>query len=113
MYNTFPYMIAPNVIPQAATSSIFSRLSLSKILSGAGKTLNVVNQAIPLYYQVKPMVSNIRQLGKIGREFTKKDTVRQNNNYSNNVNNANVINDNIDNYNTSTNYNVPEPTFFI
>ena len=32
--------------------------SLLKIISGLSKTLNVANQLIPLYNQVKPMIAN-------------------------------------------------------
>lgn len=35
------------------------------ILDGTQKTLGVINQAIPLVYQVKPMVSNMRSVFKI------------------------------------------------
>lgn len=32
--------------------------SLIKIVSGLSKTLNVANQLIPLYNQIKPMIAN-------------------------------------------------------
>ena len=37
-------------------------LSLSKIITGLNKTLNVVNQAIPLYQQLKPVLSNAKDI---------------------------------------------------
>ncbi|MBQ8132532.1 MAG: hypothetical protein IJ193_08585 [Bacilli bacterium] len=35
------------------------------ILDGTQKTLGVINQAIPIVYQVKPMVNNMRSVFKI------------------------------------------------
>ena len=80
MYGSMPYMMPGMAIPasNAATlgsatkagSSIFSKINWSSLLSNAQKTLGVVNQAIPLYYQVKPVFKNLKALGKIGKEFT-------------------------------------------
>ena len=33
-------------------------LNFNNILDGTQKTLNIVNQAIPLIYQVKPLIGN-------------------------------------------------------
>lgn len=51
-------------------------LSLSKILSGLSKGLGIVNQAIPIYKEVKPMVSNARKVLDVVKEINKpnKDT---------------------------------------
>ena len=52
-------------------TSLLKKINFSSLLEGTSKTLNVINQAIPVYYQVKPMVSNlgtIRKIGKIVRE---------------------------------------------
>lgn len=91
MYGSMPYMMPGMAIPasNAATlgsatkagSSIFSKINLSSLLSNAQKTLGVVNQAIPLYYQVKPVFKNLKALGKIGKEFTK---LNENNNQNSN-----------------------------
>ncbi len=45
----FPYQIARNPF------------SLTKIIAGLSKTLKIANQVIPLYGQVKPMITNARQ----------------------------------------------------
>ena len=114
MYNQIPYMMnypyinmannAAGINGVSKLSSFLSKINFSSILTNTQKTLNVVNQAIPLYHQVKPVVSNIRQLGKIGKEFTK-----INNNTTNKTTQSNNISNNI-----SNNYNnVPNPTFFI
>ena len=46
--------------PISTLTKTSSGLSLSKILGGAGKTLGFVNKALPLYYQVKPMITNAK-----------------------------------------------------
>lgn len=46
-------------------------LSLSKILSGLSKGLGIVNQAIPIYKEVKPMVSNARKVLSVVKEINK------------------------------------------
>ena len=48
--------------PVGAVASASKGISFSKILSGAGKALNFANRAIPMYYQIKPMLSNAKTL---------------------------------------------------
>ena len=38
-----------------------SSLSLTKVLSGISKGLGIVNQAIPIYKEIKPMMSNAKK----------------------------------------------------
>ena len=134
MYTGFPYMI-PNIgmqtvapaasglanaanLGNAATassaSSLLSRINWSSILSNAQKTLNVVNQAIPLYYQVKPVFKNLRTLGKIGKEFTKigntQNSVNQNTNENVNLDN-NTSPDVVEN--NEITQSIPTPKFFL
>lgn len=45
--------------------NLIKGLNISGILDGTQKTLSVINQAIPIIYQVKPLVSNIGTLLKI------------------------------------------------
>lgn len=37
-------------------------LDFNNILDGTQKTLNIVNQVIPLVYQVKPLIGNMKTL---------------------------------------------------
>ena len=125
MYGSMPYMMPGMVSPaaNAATlgsatasgASIFSKINWSSLLSNAQKTLGVVNQAIPLYYQVQPVFKNLRALGKIGKEFTKisesnnqnSNEVKQESKFDNTNSNA-VIN------NISHEQNdYPTPTFYL
>lgn len=126
MYGSMPYMMPGMEIPasNAATlgsaakagSSIFSKINWSSLLSNAQKTLGVVNQAIPLYYQVKPVFKNLKALGKIGKEFTKiSENNNQNSNRSTqqetvtNISNNSVTTSNI----TDSQNDYPTPTFYL
>ena len=40
-------------------------LGFSGILEGTEKTLGVINQAIPIVYQIKPLISNVKTIFKI------------------------------------------------
>ena len=122
MFNQMPYMMpyynmastAPVVNAASNTlskASILGKVNWSSLLSNAQKTLNVVNQAIPLYYQVKPVFNNIKTLGKIGKELSKADTASQ----VVNTNNNEIKND-ITNTSALENTNNNEsflPTFFL
>lgn len=55
-------------------SRLFNGINFSNILSGTQKTLNIVNQAIPLVKQAKPIISNARTMFRIMNEFKKVDT---------------------------------------
>lgn len=46
-----------------------NNLSLTKIISGLSKTLNIANQMIPLYKQVKPILQKTNEL--IAKQPTK------------------------------------------
>lgn len=125
MYGSMPYMMPGMVSPaaNAATlgsatasgASIFSKINWSSLLSNAQKTLGVVNQAIPLYYQVKPVFKNLRALGKIGKEFTKisgsnnqtSNEIKQESTFDNT--NSNAVINNISNEQND----YPTPTFYL
>ncbi|HPE14724.1 MAG TPA: hypothetical protein PLT65_02680 [Bacilli bacterium] len=79
------------------------KLSFGSILNGASKTLNFVNQAIPVYYQIKPMWNNAKTMFKVARAVndSNTETVTINKTTKNEQSNKN----NIENSNN--------PTFFI
>ena len=63
-----------NPVNQLAKGGLFSRigsskLTLSSILSGAQKTIGTVNQIVPLYNQVKPMIQNSKILLNITKNL--------------------------------------------
>ena len=53
----------------------FNGLTFGKIIGGISKTLNIVNQAIPLYKQVRPLISNASSILSIFKEFNKPDSM--------------------------------------
>lgn len=53
--------------------TLLNNLSLGKILTGLNKTLNFVNQAIPLYQQIKPILNNSKDLLNIINNINKED----------------------------------------
>lgn len=84
-------------------SSLFKKFNFSGFLNGASKTLNVVNQAIPIYYQVKPMINNAKTMFKVMKAVKTPD--------HNSINaNTYVRKDDSKNVNNIDNGN---PTFFI
>lgn len=74
------------------------------LLNNTQKTLGIINQIIPIVYQVKPLVSNARTLFKIAGAVNSNDD-----NSQNNVNDEQVIN----NYSTSIEKDSNSPVFFL
>lgn len=108
MYNTMPYIL-PQVAPKTGISALLGKINIVSILSNTQKTLSVVNQAIPLYYQIKPVFKNLKTLSRLGREFS-------------NIGSENKVSSNISSINNEAkeevikdrNLNdVPNPSFFI
>lgn len=92
------------------------------LITNASKTLNVVNQAIPLVKQVGPMVNNMKSMLRIASIFkdetdnkpSKKGKAAANYNNSNHNEQSYSSSDiNNDTYNNSNNSYDGAPTFFI
>lgn len=66
-----PYMM--NMIPKSGlltrSLSALKNIKWSTLLEGTQKTLGVINQAIPIVYQVKPIVNNARTIFKIANSI--------------------------------------------
>lgn len=110
MFNAYPYMNAFNTANLANTATktgLLSRINFSSLLSNASKTLNFINQAIPAYYQVKPIVKNIKTLTNITKGFNNINTNNQS--QSNVIKNTNIVNEN----NSNKINNIPKPIFFL
>lgn len=75
----------PKAIANVATKTSKS-FSLSSILSGAQKGINTLNQIIPLYNQVKPLVQNGKQMLNIFKN------VKKTNFEPEGLNNENIVN---------------------
>lgn len=108
----YPYFTSIPYTQTASGTGIFSKLfskgiNFSSILSGTQKTLNVVNQAIPLIKQASPIVKNAKSMFKIMNEFKKIDTPVANTVKSEDVSNQKKIKKE-ENINFSSG-----PTFFL
>lgn len=81
-----PYMYG---IPAAASKvGLLSRLNLGSIISGTSKTLNFINQTIPVVKQISPIVKNAKTMFKVMNEFKKVEIpVTNTTNSKNNTNN--------------------------
>lgn len=80
-------------------------INWNNILNNTQRTLGIINQAIPIVYQVKPLLNNARTLFKIAGAINEKDDPIE-------------TNTNADNYNqTTTNYETEKdsskPVFFL
>ena len=67
LYNYFfPYQNRLNAIPKKRFfSGLFgntNKINWGNLLNNTQKTLNVINQAIPVYYQIKPIYNNAKTM---------------------------------------------------
>lgn len=64
---------------------ITNNLSISKVIKGISKTLNIANQVIPLYQQVKPIINNASSILSVFKEFNSNDNKNTTSSSSNNI----------------------------
>lgn len=107
---SFNPMMGANYLTTRGNVGLFSRITSSLrsinwsgLLSGANKTLNVVNQTIPLVRQAGPMLNNMKSMLKIARVFGSETNSRTNLNNRSVTNNTNITS--INNSNTNLNAN--------
>lgn len=81
-YTMFPYQNQLLTTTKPSILKTLSNIKWGNLLNNTQKTLNVINQAIPVYYQVKPIWGNLKSFSKILSEFKETDT-----NNNNNINN--------------------------
>ena len=75
-------------------------INWGSLLDGTQKTLGVINQAIPIVYQVKPIINNAKTMLRIASQMASTDSPRSN--ISNNP-----INQNTQSIQTIQNNNLP------
>ena len=95
---------------------IFGGGKISSFINGTQKTLNIINQAIPIVKQVSPVMKNAKTMFKVMNEFKRVDAPSSkssnniNSNVSNNVNNTKIESiEEISNITSNNN----GPTFFL
>ena len=102
MYYYNPYFsFAPMVQRGSIFKNLFANINFSSILNGTQKTLNIINQAIPVVKQVSPILKNGKTMFKLMSEFNKPDNGEKIVNNINEVENKHIYS------------NDGEPTFFI
>lgn len=64
-------------------------INWNNILNNTQRTLGIINQAIPIVYQVKPLLNNARTLFRVASAINSNDeeadSLTEENNYSNNI----------------------------
>ena len=94
-----------------------AKLSFSSILSGAGKTLGVINQAIPVFYQVKPLFKNAKTILRVFKEMNSNDVNSSTTLKTSEIDDKNIISDVDKNIEIEEKINTEKednsPTFFI
>lgn len=73
-YFLYPYSTLSAPTTNLLGSGIGRSFSFSSLLNGAQRTLNFVNQAIPVVKQVSPMMKNAKTMFKVMNEFKKVET---------------------------------------
>ena len=58
-------------------SNLFKGINFSSILNGASKTLNVVNQAIPVFKEISPIVKNAKTMFRVAGELNKSEPIKE------------------------------------
>ena len=80
MYNDYN-MGMPNYMPRRG-------INWNNILNNTQRTLGIINQAIPIVYQIKPLFSNARTLFRVASALNSNDDEKEeinDNNYRNNI----------------------------
>ena len=67
--------------------TVRSGITLSSVLGGISKGLGILNQAIPLYREIKPMIESSRKVMSVLQELKVNNTI---NNPSNNKTTINI-----------------------
>lgn len=75
-------------------------------LANTKETLGIINQTIPIIYQVKPIISNARTMFRLSNAIRSDDSSSNNNVNNNNSNSITVQNKNTDIYDN-------KPVFYI
>lgn len=73
-YNPYIYSI-----PENTSTGLLSKINFSSIINGTTKTLNIINQAIPMFKQVSPIIQNAKTMFSVMNEFKKIEPVQNQN----------------------------------
>ena len=73
-----PYYMPYTYASKGLFSNLFKGINFTSILNGTSKTLNVVNQAIPIFKEISPLVKNAKTMFRVATELNKPDTISNN-----------------------------------
>lgn len=111
-YNPY-YFMTPMTTTRPGLFGLLSRgargFNLSSIINGTQRTLNLVNQAIPVIKQVTPVMRNAKTMFRVMNEFKKVDSPTK-------PKTDNQTQENLDTENTQSttnNISTSGPTFFV
>ena len=104
MYNNPNLFQYPNM--NLSKPSLFN---FGEILNKTQKTLNVINQAIPIFYQIKPLWNNAKTILKIANIVNEKPTKTTTKSVNNTVNTKEKNNE----INKKQEIKYNEPVFFL
>ena len=106
MFNPYQILTPFRAAPLASAAAGVARTGINwaGLLSNTQKTLNIVNQAIPLVYQVKPIFNNAKTMFRVVSALGKSNNSTETSNSQTNIQT-----------NTTTNYTSEDngPSFFI
>lgn len=92
-------------------------INWGSLLDGTQKTLGVINQAIPIVYQVKPIINNAKTMFRIASQMASSDNNNTNINRINTINTNSNSNQNQNQVQTQTqtsiNSSINRPIFYI
>lgn len=98
-YNGIPQYYMPYTTPRffnARLSSPFlkiNKINFNNILNSASKTLGVINQAIPVFYQIKPLWQNTKTMLRVAKIIKNDEpATSKTTNNSSNANNSSSTN---------------------
>lgn len=114
--NPYNAMGITQAIPKSG--GLLSKLGLrninfGNILTNTSKTLNVINQAIPVVKQVGPMFNNMKSMLKVASLFNDATTPTNSTRNNNTKNTANIENNKTKENTTTNNSYSNSPNFFI
>lgn len=97
---------------QGLFSSLRGKFNWSNLLNNTQKTLNIINQAIPVFYQIKPIWNNTKTVFKIMGAIKEDNNTNPTNNTSTNYRSNNQAKTNNAPIN-NTEVNDNTPNFFL
>lgn len=71
----YEYMNYGNISRKAGLFSKLRGIKWGDFLNNTSKTLNVINQAIPIVYQVKPLITNAKTMFRIANIIKSDDKI--------------------------------------